>query len=96
MDYSYKQRLSALQSEQEQQALKKKKQNEEMTQQRIDSIGNIHKAIQAMLAQQNQIKLSTISDMDNQIHHHNKMYIPLFIFPPTFTENIKTKYAMHC
>ena len=77
MDYSYKQRLSAFQSEHEEQALKKNQQNEEITKQRIESIGNIHKSIQAMISQQNQIKQLAINDLDNQIHHHKKMYVML-------------------
>ena len=75
MDYSYKQRLSVLQSEQEQEALKRKKQSEDMTSTRLNTIGNIHKSMQEMLDLQNSIKQLTINDVDNQLHHHRKMYV---------------------
>ena len=73
MDYSYKQRLAAFQSEQEEQALKRAKQSKEITEKRLDSIGNIHKSMQEMLAHQKEIKELRMNDLDNQIHHNNKL-----------------------
>jgi len=73
LDYTHKQRVSTLQAEQKQLAMDRKKQSEKLTKTRLDCIGNIHKATQQLLQEQDALKKVMVSDLDNQIHHHRKI-----------------------